>query len=371
MSAIGGIVSFNDCPVDTESLAQLGHDLEVYGPDGGSNVINDAAGMVYRAFHTNHESRAEKQPLVQPGGLILTWDGRLDNREELINLLRDELQDDRTDAAIVIAAYRTWGITFLSRIIGDFALSLWDPSIRTLFLARDLVGSRLLFYHTNENRIVWSSRIEALLNVREIGLEVNDEYVAGYLTSRPTQGLTPYRNIHAVPPGHVAIVKKGRLSLQRYWELNPSKTISYRTDGEYEEHFIQLFSEAVRVRLRVDGPVCSDLSGGLDSSSIVCMADAVIRNEADHPCSLETISAVFDDSPSSDERRFIRLVEEKRGRAGHHFLESDYPLLAESVSDGSRPIPNPIEALGGVSQGGAQDDASARRTRALMRYRRR
>jgi len=343
MSAIGGIINFGGGAIDAEVLTQLGHSLAPYGPDGGSNVRLDSAGMVYRAFHTNVESRSERQPLVQHG-CALAWDGRLDNREELIRLLRDELRADRSDSALVMAAYKKWNTGFLERVIGDFALSLWDSGLQTLFLARDPVGARLLFYQSAGDRFLWSSRLEPLLTWRDATLAVNEEYVAGYLTSRPAPELTPYKDIYAVPAGNVLSVHEEKIRVQRFWSLDPNKEIRYRSDHEYEEHFVHLFAEAVRARLRVDGPVWADLSGGLDSSSIVCVADRILKEEAVQAHRLETVSAVFDHSPSSDERRFIRIVEEKRGQAGHHFPESEYPLLAEPELENPRVIPNPLEA---------------------------
>jgi asparagine synthase (glutamine-hydrolysing) len=342
MSAIGGIINFGGGPIDEEMLMRVAHRLEAYGPDGGAEVCLDSAGMVYRAFHTNLESRSERQPLVQ-NGCVLAWDGRLDNRDELISLLRDELRDDRSDSAIVMAAYNRWGLNSPSRLIGDFALSLWDSRSRKLLLARDPVGARLLFYQSNVERLIWSTRLESLLNLPDAKLEVNDEYVAGYLTSHPTPELTPYKNIYAVPPGNVLSVQEGKITRQRFWSLDPSREIRYRSDREYEEHFLQLFSEGVRARLRVDGPVWADLSGGLDSSSIVCVADRILERQALQAHRLETVSAVFDHSPSSDERKFIRVVEQQRGQAGHHFLESEYPLLTQSAFENLRTIPNPLE----------------------------
>ena len=363
MSAIGGIINFGGGPIDDEVLTQLAQGLEPYGPDGGSNVRFASAGMVYRAFHTTLESRFERRPVVQHG-CALAWDGRLDNREELICLLRAELKSDRSDSALVMAAYEKWGTGFLERIIGDFALSLWDSSLHTLFLARDPVGARLLFYQAGGERFLWSSRLEALLALPDATFAVNDEYVASYLSSRLIPELTPYKNIYAVPPGNVLSVNEGKIKLQRFWSLDPDKEIRYRSDREYEEHFLHLFTEAVRARLRVDGPVWADLSGGLDSSSIVCVADQILEKEAVQAQRLETVSAVFDHSPSSDERRFIRVVEEKRGQAGHHFLESEYPLLAKSTFENFRVIPNPLETWSeyhkGVRQAMRARDARVR-----------
>jgi asparagine synthase (glutamine-hydrolysing) len=346
MSAIGGIINFDGAPVGADLLTRLSANLRCYGPDGRGEVCRHSVGVVYRAFHTNIESRTERQPVVSRDGCVLAWDGRLDNREELIALLHDELGADHSDSAIVMAAYNKWNEAFPQRIIGDFAFSLWDPTARTLLLARDPVGTRLLFYHVNSSRLVWSTRLEALLELPDVELEVNDEYVAGYFAIHPAPSLTPYKNIYAVPPAHVVIVKNREVASRRFWGLDPGKEIRYRTDEEYEEHFRHLFSEAVRKRLRADGTVWADLSGGLDSSSIVCVADEIMKRDSVQASCLETVSAVFDESSTSDERKFISVVEQKRGQRGHHFRESEYPLLTASPFDGLRSTPNPIELWG-------------------------
>src|SRR5258708_4186825 len=130
MSALGGIYNFNGAPVDEKVLLALGNRLSLRGPDGGREVLFNSIGMAYRAFHTNRASRLETQPLASSGRYLLAWDGRLDNREELISQLRDDIRNDHTDVAIVMGAYLRWGADFLPRLIGDFALSLCDPQTR-------------------------------------------------------------------------------------------------------------------------------------------------------------------------------------------------------------------------------------------------
>lgn len=346
MSAIGGIINFDGAPVSASLLVQLGTNLQFYGPDRGNEVRQQSVGVVYRAFHTNVESRKERQPLISHAGCILAWDGRLDNRGELLALLQDELGTDDSDSAIVMAAYHKWNAAFSQRLIGDFAFSLWDPGSRTLLLARDPVGTRLLFYHLNGGRLIWSTSLESLIQLPDVELEVNDEYVAGYLALHPAPSLTPYKNVYAVPPAHLVTVRNREIASRRFWGLDPDKEIRYRTDQQYEEHFFHLFSEAVRTRLRADGTVWADLSGGLDSSSIVCVADEVMKRSTVQAGCLETVSAVFDESSTSDERKFISVVEQQRGQHGHHFRESEYPLLSTSGYEDLRVTPNPIELWG-------------------------
>jgi asparagine synthase (glutamine-hydrolysing) len=318
MSGIAGIYDFAARPVDLERLLVLGRVLSERGPDGGEEVLAGRVGMTYRAFHTNAESRRESQPLISPLGHVLCWDGRLDNRDELFALVRRELQGDRTDAALVLAAYENWGTDFLPRLIGDFALSLWDPLRTTLILARDPFGVRPLYYVRTNEDLVWSSTLTSLLALPGIDAEVNDDYVAGCVALYPELASTPYRNLHAVEPGQAVIVEDRRFRTRRFWRPAHNAEIRYTKDAEYEEHFRELFREAVACRLRSDRPIWSELSGGLDSSSIVFMADRIQADGQAAVTPLTTLS--FLDNPSSTffDRRFIEVVERERGRKGVH-----------------------------------------------------
>ena len=328
MSALGGILNFDGKPVDEQMLITMSNALASNGPDSAGQYTNGSIGVVCRAFWTNSESRQEQQPLVTDEGQILTWDGRLDNRSELIASLRDALFGRKTDADLAIAAYRKWGVRFVSKLIGDFALSLWEPKSRTLLLARDHAGPRPLFYYHNGNEFIWASELRVLLAVRGSHLEVNDEFVAGYLTHQVTNTSTPYKNVHAVLPGHIVTAHQSNIKSERFWGPDPNFKIRYQRDEEYEEHFRQVFREAVRCRMRVDGPVWTALSGGLDSSAITCMAHEILKSGDAEASGVKTVSFVYDISSSSDELDFIESVEEKIGVAGLHVRESDYAPLS-------------------------------------------
>src|SRR5262249_59217617 len=113
-------------------------------------------------------------------------------------------------------------------------------------------------------------------------------------------------------------LRRGKQTVSKYWDFDPSKRISYPTDAEYEEHFRIVFGEAVRRRLRSDSPILAELSGGMDSSSIVCMADTIIaRADAETP-RLDTVSYYNDSEPNWNERPYFTKVEEKRRRTGCH-----------------------------------------------------
>jgi asparagine synthase (glutamine-hydrolysing) len=128
--------------------------------------------------------------------------------------------------------------------------------------------------------------------------------------------------------------------VKRFWSLDPKHEIRYRTDAEYEEHYRCLFRDAVERRLRVDGPVWAELSGGLDSSSIVCMANQILRDGQVQATSLETVSCVSDECRSADERVFIREVEERIRKVSRYMREENYRLFARFDGDGDIVMPN-------------------------------
>jgi len=342
MSGIAGVYQFEAQPVDPRELLLLGSALTERGPDGGHETLDGPVGMIYRAFHTTAESRQERQPLLSRSGQMLCWDGRLDNRDDLLPLLADELRGDLTDAGIVLAAHQKWGKDFLARLIGDFALSLWDTRLQVLMLARDPFGVRPLYYFRDKNRINWYSTLSSMLALPAIDLDVNDEYVAGCLALYPELSSTPYRNLTAVEPGQVVTVKEGHLHVHRFWRPVENDALHDPKDDEYEEEFRHLFRQAVSCRLRSDRPIWSELSGGLDSSSIVFMADRIQSDQGD-TTPVKTLSFVDTPSATFFDHRFIEAVETARGQRGLHLDGGGHWIRLAAPEDGF--IANPLTSL--------------------------
>jgi asparagine synthase (glutamine-hydrolysing) len=331
--------------------------LAPYGPDSNESYSKRGIKILYRAFHTTKESRREEQPCISPSGAVITWDGRLDNRADLVSELRDSLTVNSTDVAIVAAAYEKWGPNCLGKLIGDWALSIWNPCERSVLLAKDPIGTKHLYYSFDDKQLTWSTILDPLVLFAGRTFEICEEYIAGWFAIPvfPAAHLTPYVGIHAVPPSSAVLLRPGKHIISKYWDFDQGKRIRYRTDAEYEEHFRSGLATAVQRRLRSDRPVLAELSGGMDSSSIVCMADTVIARGAAECPRLDTISW-FDDSydhiePDWNELHWIIKVEEKRNRAGFH-INSREPRAREvgaqksfeSEFDNNRfaatPIPN-------------------------------
>lgn len=305
-------------PADPEFIKQAARLTSKYAADGEALSVDGAIALLFQPFHTTKESSREQQPLVSATGVVLIWDGRLDNRDDLVRRLHLSRETMNTDARIVLSAYERWGKGVFVELIGDWALTIWDPIEQALLLAKDFAGARHLFYKLDSNRITWSTVLDPLVLLAEGSVEISEEFVAGYLSTYPATHLTPYVGINAVPASTFILVRRGRASTQEHWRFLPSQHIRYRTDAEYEEHFRHVFGEAVRRRLRSSSTVLAELSGGVDSSSIVCMADQIIARSNVKTPRLDTVSYYDDDEPNWNERPYFSLVEQKRGREGYH-----------------------------------------------------
>lgn len=331
MSVQFGRWNFDGQPVEPEYIEKSNALLAPYGPDGCSSQSARGVTVVYHAFHTTKESRREKQPHISNSGAVITWDGRLDNRSELIRELANVLTASPTDVEIAAAAYEEWGEKSFAKLIGDWAIAIWNPVTRSLTLAKDVIGTRHLYYAVEESRITWSTILDPLVLLAGRQFQLCEEYIAGWLGFFPAAHLTPYGGIDSVPPSSFVQLQPGKREIRKYWDFYPQKRIRYRTDGEYEEHFRIVFAEAVRRRLRSDSPILAELSGGMDSSSIVCMADAIIaRGMAETP-RLDTLSYYDDSEPNWNERPYFTKVEQQRGRCGCH---------VELISDGAFDFPS-------------------------------
>lgn len=318
MSVQFGRWNLDGKPVDCGYLERVGTTLGSYGPDGRSSFGDKNISILYYAFHTTKESRRETQPHISPSGDVLTWDGRLDSRTELIGELRKSLPHSATDIAIVAAAYETWGAKCFPKLVGDWALSIWNSQDGSVLLAKDPIGTRPLYYSFDNDRIIWSTILDPLVRLAGKTFALDEEYIAGWLSMFPAANLTPCVGVHSVPPSSLVVLRPGSHRVSRYWDFDPSSKIRYRTDGEYEEHFRTVFTTAVRRNLRSDRPVLAELSGGRDSSSIVCVADEIIARGAAETTRLDTISYFDDAEPNWNERPYFTKVEEKRGRSGWH-----------------------------------------------------
>jgi len=308
MSGIVGIYYLDGRPVDRENLTKMVDILAHRGPDGADTWVDGCVGLGHRMLWTTPESLIEKLPYCnQRGDLVITADARIDNREELIAALQinNRPADKIADSELILAAYEKWGEDCPKHLLGDFAFAIWDERRQVLFCARDHMGVKPFYYYSSNDTFVFGSEIKAIFCLPNIPRKVNETRVAEYLlVIFEDKATTFYQNILRLPPGHCMTISKEDIKISCYWELNPHKELKLDSDEEYAQAFREIFTEAVRCRLRSAFPVGSTLSGGLDSSSITCVA----RNLLDSDKPLHTFSIIFEEISECDERPFINEV---------------------------------------------------------------
>jgi asparagine synthase (glutamine-hydrolysing) len=257
---------------------------------------------------------------------VLHWDGRLDNRNDLIPLLADSLRDDTSNPAIALAVYDRWGIGGLVHLIGDWSIVIQDESNRATILASDFAGVRPLYYSVQKGHVLWSDRLQSVVDATGIS-ELDEQYMGAFLLYGGCPKRTPYKGIYSVPPGHAVCVSAVGTKISRFWSLPVHDEVRYRNQHRYEEHLRALFREAVSVRLQTQGPVLAELSGGLDSSSVVSMANHLIRGGLVPAPSLTSVSYVW---KNSLDEPFICEMEAFCGIEGVHISTHDSPLITET-----------------------------------------
>ena len=331
MSAIAGIYRPNGRPVDRANLEQMAETLAHRGPDGAGLWHEGAAGLGHRMLWTTPESIQEKLPLAnQAGTLVLTADARIDNRDELIGLLdlANRPHEEITDSELILASYEQWGESCPKRLLGDFAFAIWDGHKQVLFCARDHLGVRPFYYYHSDQLFVFASEIKALLCLPEVPRQLNETRVADYLDVLfEDKAITFYQHIFRLPPGHSMVISCEGARSQPYWSLDPTCELRLRSDDAYAEAFRDIFTEAVRCRLRSAFPIGSMLSGGLDSSSITCVARGLLGRGQNGR--LHTFSAIFDEMRQCDERPFIDAVLAQNGLEPHYVHADQISPLAD------------------------------------------
>jgi asparagine synthase (glutamine-hydrolysing) len=311
MSGIAGIYRFDGGSVAADTVAAMTEAIDHRGPDGEWTWREGRVGLGHQRFETTPEAEHAGSP-PERDGRVLTFDGRIDNREELLSAL-DVAGPPGTvaDADLVLAAYEQWGENCPERLIGAFAFAIRDSDGR-LFAARDHVGLRPFYYYRGENRFLFGSELKALWAAGGVPRRLDEIRLSNHLAREyQSDERTFFEEVKRLPPAHVLVADDDGVETTEYWALDPDRTIDLETDEAYAERFRELFFEAVECRLRAKGPIGSMLSGGLDSSSIVSTADELREDGDSGP--LYTYSAVFDEEElsSSDEREYINAVHEK------------------------------------------------------------
>ena len=256
----------------------MADEMAEWGPDGVGSILSGSAAFGHALLVVTHESRFEKMPIYdQDEGILFTAAARLDNRDELCDLfgIAHPERPVTSDGQLVLRAYKKWGTESCKHIFGDWSFAAWHIKEQRLFLARDHMGNTGLYYYFKPPLLVFASSTEAILSHPEVPHELDEFRLAQnliFLISDKVQFRTYWKDVRFLPAAHFLTMQQGHLETEKYWHLENSPSIRFGSDEEYLEGFLENYRRAVRVRLNSVRPIGTQLSSGLDSSSVTALA---------------------------------------------------------------------------------------------------
>jgi len=375
MCGIFGIWNFDGKPVDLGLVEQATTTLRHRGPDDeGYLLINTQTGRTvscggrdtderlsfepidafsgenfdlalgFRRLAILDPSPAGHQPMSSADGRFwIVFNGQIYNHVELRTDLSAHGHKFRTgtDTEVLLAAYQQWGPECLSRLNGMWAFVVWDGAEKRLFCARDRFGIKPLYFASDDRRIMFASEIKALVGDSGVPFVPSDEAVYRYLVAgmlpSPRAGETFFQGVKALPAAHWMTIRRADVAQQRYYTLGSAIPDGRQLDiSESIEEYRRLLTEAVRLRLRADVPIGSCLSGGVDSSSIVCIINQLMDDERLPRSQIgdrqRTFSAVYDTAGRFNEREYIEKVL-KDTQAQGYFTFPTLERLRDEIED--------------------------------------
>jgi asparagine synthase (glutamine-hydrolysing) len=335
MCGIAGIYNTKGEPPDQGVLERMAAAIAHRGPDGERFYVEGGLGLAHRHLRIIDLSDAAMQPMTnEDGSLQLIFNGEIYNYIEL----RPELEAkghvfaSHSDTETLLHAYEEWGVSCLERFNGMFAFALWDSRKRRLFIARDRLGVKPLYYRWHDNTLAFASEIKALL--AHPGIEVTPHLpaIAEYMNAMYTTGEhTWFAGIKRLLPGHFMVVQPDGLRIKQWWDVPSGEDApGQRPERYYVQTTRDLLEDSVRLRLRSDVPLGAHLSGGIDSSAVVALLSKQLAS-AGEP--VRTFSGAFGEGQAYDERRYVRTVVRRYKTEHRETLPcaSDLPFLLDKM----------------------------------------
>jgi len=332
MCGISGIVSLQGNRVDAAELAPMIAALAHRGPDENGVFTRDGVGLAHARLSIIDLKGGQQPMSIDDGRLWITFNGEIFNyielREDLIK--KGHRFSTRSDTEVILHLYQEEGEDCVRRLNGQWSFAIWDTKERKLFVSRDRVGVRPLFYTQTSNRFLFASEIKALFTHAEVRRELDiralDQILTFWVTLPPR---TAFKNIWQLPPGHSLTLIDGQVRVWRYWDLEycPENEDGENGKKRLTEELLSLLLDATRIRLRSDVPVGAYLSGGLDSTVITALTRQIVGDR------LRTFSVSFEDS------EYDESVYQKEASA---FLQTQHSNICCSSDDIARIFPEVI-----------------------------
>jgi asparagine synthase (glutamine-hydrolysing) len=330
MCGIAGILSQNSEPVDPGLLDRMIGTIGHRGPDEQGRYVASPIGLAHARLSIIDVAGGQQPMHSRDKTLSVTFNGEIFNYLELREALEQKGHRfaTRSDTEVILHLYDEKGEDCVKDFNGQWAFALWDSRRRRLFLSRDRIGVRPLFYSFVDGHLIFASEIKALLAHpgirRELDLKALDQIFTFWAPLAPR---TIFKNIHTLPPGHSLSVDASGHRVYRYWQPDFTTSPELVDEKKCAERLLELLVDATRLRLRSDVPVGAYLSGGLDSTVVTTL----IKRFTDNP--LRTFSVTFDDAEFDESRYQDEVVT---------FLQADHARVRCSAGDIARVFPDVI-----------------------------
>ena len=355
MCGINGIALSNSSParIDVAVLECMRDVIRHRGPDDAGLFVDGNVGLGHRRLSIVDVASGHQPMTNEDGTLHITYNGEIynhaDYREELE--ARGHVYRTHCDTETIIHLYEEHGSACVERLRGMFAFAIWDKRKRELFIARDRLGVKPLYYtHTADGSLYFASEIKSILAARAVAPELNYGALPDYLANHATSGEESlFRNIKRLLPGHTLLWRDGQIKIEKYWDVRFSKeeTDEHRSDDDYIAEWLELFRTSVRLRLMADVPLGMFLSGGIDSSAIAAMMSGMVQEP------IKTFAVAFRER-EANELEYARLVAQKFKTDHHEIIVSPdefFEALPQLIWHEDEPIAHPSSiALNFVSR---------------------
>ncbi|HEY8559750.1 MAG TPA: asparagine synthase (glutamine-hydrolyzing) [Pyrinomonadaceae bacterium] len=355
MCGINGIV-YADArrrTVNERLLRQMRDTLEHRGPDEGGLFIENNVGLGHRRLSIV-DLKSGQQPMFNNSrSCVIVYNGEVynhnDYRRELI--AKGYEYQTHCDTETILHLYEEYGADCVQHLRGMFAFAVWDKGRRQLFIARDRLGVKPLYYlHDAAGNLFFASEIKAILEAGQREPEINYAALPDYLANHGTSGdETLFAGIKRLPPGHTLVWKDGKIKIEKYWDLpfEPKLNGVERSDRDWTSEWFELFKQAVELRLMADVPLGMFLSGGIDSSAIAAVMSKMVA------APVKTFSVAFAER-EANELKYARLVADAFGTDHHEVIvspEEFFGRLPHLIWHEDEPIAHPSSvALNFVSR---------------------
>lgn len=320
-------LSRTDISFDESLLTRLHTSIEHRGPDGhGIWTSHDRQlALVHRRLKIIDLSHAGAQPMMDAEqSVVLVFNGEIYNYPELRALLQEDGYQfsSNTDTEVIIYAYKKWGMACLDYFDGMFAFALFDVHTNELYLVRDRMGIKPLYFSLQSHVLSFASEIKSLWQLPWIEKQIKPEALSYYLSYLATPApMTLYEGVYKLPPGfYLKSDAQGNITFHQWYDLAQKMIISPNQNMHDESYYVErirtLFDNAVKKRMRADVPVGIFLSGGIDSSLNLAHMTRYTQQ-------LKTFNVSFDDGPELQERAWARMVAQKFGAEHHELIISE------------------------------------------------